>query len=1396
MDSSVNRKWFGILFLGLVAVSSGGAYAQGTKLPPGYDFRPSAAVVSSPFALGPGESRSLPGEDRDDPKRREEWFRHGRTVAGMSSAMLRKRAYIQKMQLRAEVAAGRKSSTLGPVTPTNTGEWTPVGPAPLASDSSGFGSQDYSWVSGRATSVAIDPADPTGNTVYIGGAYAGVWKSTNAGPASNPDAVVWTPLTDTQATLAVGSIAIQPQPTAPDPAKSVILIGTGETNSSVDSYFGSGILRSQDAGSTWALVETAASGQTFDGLGFSKIAFSSQNPAWVVAAAASTPEGIIENQGDASGQNRGIYYSHDSAVTWTYASVTDGGVTILPSSVTSVAYNAGVGSAGTFFAAVRHHGIYSSVDGIRWARLNTQPRPINSVSLCPPLTSAGCPIYRAEFAVVPNRAEMYVWFVDANDGDQGIWQTVDGGSSWSPIDDSQITSCGDLFGCGTTQGIYDLELAAAPNGVSATDLYAGAINLYKCSINSINSNCSGTGSNNFLNLTHVYGCSPDFGSIAHVHPDQHALDFAIVNSRAIMYFANDGGIYRALDGFTGLNSGNCSVPNQFDSLNQTLGSMTQFVSFSQSSSDANTILGGTQDNGSPATASAGGTTQWTNVNGGDGGYNEINPADSSDWFTANTNVSIQRCTLGINCHAADFLEVVSSATVGGDQGAFYTPYILDAQNPGELVVGTCRVWRGGSSGAGFSVLTNNLDTGSNVGCTGAEVNMVRSLASGGPTDSNGFSNVIYAGTDGYGPNVATTQTGGHLWLTTNAAGGVNTWSDRTGPINPLNFPISGVAIDSSDGTGLTAYVTIMGFVNSHVWKTSSGGTSWSDFSSNLPDSPANAILVDPDAGIVYVGTDMGVFSSSTSSPFWTETGPAPSSGRPGFLPNVPVTALRLYHSGFIKKLRASTYGRGIWELVTSRTFAIAVADNSLTVFPGQSAVYPGTITAFNGYNTRVDLSCTGGVPFAPAACAVVPVSITPSATPTPVVLTITNAPVGDYSFNLDGNDGRLGDDAALTLHVVDFAITTPAPDTITVVPGGAGGTTFVVNALGAFSSAVALSCASPLPVGVTCSFQPAVVTPIAANPASVILTISTTSNTPVAVSTITINASSEGVNRSQTVSLAVIGGSAPNYALSISNPSLTAATNTTATFNGTLTSINGYSSAVNLTCAGYSPPTCGVSPTSVTPTLGGAPFTVTVSSSVAQAYNFSISGTGTDLLAIQQAVPVTFTTSPSTFTFTLTSTPTSQTVTGGQPATYSLDVLPGFGNFPNAVTFSCSGLPAGYSCSAPVVSAGSSDSEVTLTVNTVASRAAWIKTNFLSGLYGLTLIVPGLILFAANVGLPIRLASAWQFWPCWSRSRACTSDVGADCKAGAQRPGGTPCIPIQWESRRLADLSLHRRTLR
>ena len=163
--------------------------------------------------------------DADHVKQRNEWFYRGRIVRGLPSAELRRRAVEMKLKLRTQRAAALAAGTGAGAISLSSGSWLPLGPAPLASDTSGNGTQDYHQVAGRATAIAIDPADPTGNTVYIGGAQSGIWKSTNAANAT-ANSVLWAPVSDDQATLSIGAIAIQPG--NGDPAKTLILAATGE----------------------------------------------------------------------------------------------------------------------------------------------------------------------------------------------------------------------------------------------------------------------------------------------------------------------------------------------------------------------------------------------------------------------------------------------------------------------------------------------------------------------------------------------------------------------------------------------------------------------------------------------------------------------------------------------------------------------------------------------------------------------------------------------------------------------------------------------------------------------------------------------------------------------------------------------------------------------------------------------------------------------------------------------------------------------------------------------------------------------------------------------------------------------------------------------------------------
>lgn len=1046
--------------------------------------------------------------DRDRPDKRAEWMSRGREAPkGQSAAALRLRAHQQKMAFRAQREAAARKAGLTATAPAAAG-WVALGPAPLVT----WSEQSYGTVTGRVTSVAIDPSDTTGNTVYIGGAFGGVWKSTNAanGVAAN---VVWTPVTDQQASLATGALSVKPD-------GSVVLVGTGEPNNALDSYYGVGVLRSTNGGTSWTLVPAADSGtHPFAGIGFNKFAWSTTSPNTVVATTATAFRGTSE--GKITGNTRrGIYRSTDAGLTWAYQAPTDGSAEI---SATDVVYNA---SAGKFFAAIRYHGVYSSTDGTSWTRLTTQPSAALTLTNCPTVVGnpTSCPMYRGQFAVTPGRNEMYFWFVDPNDNDRGIWRSTNGGTSWTQITETGVANCGDSFGCGTTQGFYNLEIAAIPNGGTSTDLYIGAINLFKCNLanGGTSTSCStldASQPNQWINLTHVYGCL----NIANVHPDEHGLDYLLLasGSKVAMYFGNDGGVYRALDGFTDLLAGSCGKTNGFDDLSSTLGSMTQFVSFSIHPTDQNTVVGGTQDNGSPASSAATSNPQWVTVNAGDGGYNTINPNTPTQWFTANTDVSIQVCNNGISCTPTTFTDVVTNTTVGGDSGPFYTPYILDPQNAGEFLVGTCRVWRGSTTGTAFSTLSVNFDTLSNTACNGGEVNQVHALAAGGPKVSN-FSSVVYATTEGYGPVIGIG--GGQVWATTNA--GTTAMSNVTGAINPSNYAISSVAIDGSVANGQTAFVGIMGFGVAHVWKTSNAGGTWTNWTgSGLPDAPVNALLVDSSVSPsqVYAGTDVGVFVSSTTSAVWTEVGPAPGSG-PGYLPNVPVSAIRLFNSGGVKKLRVSTYGRGIWEfnLATTPDYTVAVSNSPLTSYPSQTATFNGTLTAVNAYNSPVTLSCGAG---APGACTFPdgnPVTPTDGGLAFRVQLN-SGAATTDYNFNIHavGSDANTTThDAPVVLKVVNFAVGSPGP--VSVQQGGSTNASLQLTATGSFAQGVTLGCTG-LPANATCAFAPNPAFPTSATPASVTVTVNAAASTPTGTTTVTVQGTTTNpaATRSATFQLTV-----------------------------------------------------------------------------------------------------------------------------------------------------------------------------------------------------------------------------------------------------------------------------------
>ncbi len=779
--------------------------------------------------------------------------------------------------------------------------WQPVGPNQVASLA-------YGNVTGRVTAIAIDPADPTGNTVYLGTTGGGVWKSANAaGPAAS---VTFTPLTDTLPvfsanvgtsaipSLSIGAISLQPGVAQ----GGVLLAGTGDPNDATDSYYGSGLLRSADGGVTWSLIQNSMDGlngnHTFSGLGFAGFAWSGATPGLVVAAVSQAAEGVLVNAVNAGNSVMGIYYSTDAGVTWQMATLMDGSQTLQSPALLA---NYSPGRAATaivwnpvrqrFYAAVRFHGYYQSADGQTWTRLANQPGTGLTLANCPTApTSEGnsrtCPLFRGALAVQPNTGDTFALTVDGNNLDQGLWQdacSLSSGNCANPAVTfaTQLASAPMEAGNGSTailQGDYNLTLAAVPAGSASpqdTLLFAGTVDLYRCSL------AAGCALRNTTNAQN--GCAAP----ARVAPAQHAIAALATSAQPLLYLGNDGGLWRSTDGVN-QQAAPCSADdaNHFQNLNAGLGSLAEVVSFAQSPADAATLLVSLGANGTASTASASSpATPWTQLSPAEGGTVAIDQTDPLLWYVSTAaGVSIRQCPAGVACAAADFTgpPTIGAAQVAGDDSLIHAPWLLDPALPSDILIGTCRVWRGpAGSGTAWSSANaiSRLFAGPQNASCGPANPVIRSLAAAGPPSTanaaqNAGSTVLYAGMagalDGGG------SAGGHLFSTSaaNIASSATLWTDLAaspvtnssgGGFNPGGFDISSLAADPHDATGATIYATVMGFAGNginaaHLYRSTDFGAHWTNISSNLPSAPANSVVIDPnDANTVYVALDTGIY---------------------------------------------------------------------------------------------------------------------------------------------------------------------------------------------------------------------------------------------------------------------------------------------------------------------------------------------------------------------------------------------------------------------------------------------------------------------------------------------------------------------------------------------------------
>jgi kumamolisin len=312
------------------------------------------------------------------------------------------------------------------------------------------------------------------------------------------------------------------------------------------------------------------------------------------------------------------------------------------------------------------------------------------------------------------------------------------------------------------------------------------------------------------------------------------------------------------------------------------------------------------------------------------------------------------------------------------------------------------------------------------------------------------------------------------------------------------------------------------------------------------------------------------------------------------------------------------------------SFTLSDSPSSLTITQGNSGTSTITVTDLNGFSGSVTLAASGLPSGVTAAFGTNPTTGTS-------VLTLTassTATTGSSTVTITGTSGSLTATTTLALTVNSSATpnfsVSASPSSVTVTQGTSGTSTITVTSTGGFNSATTLS-ATGLPSGVTAAFSTNPVTPPANGSATSVLTLTASASATVGTATVTITGTSGSTTHSTTISLTVNASSGtPNFTLSLSPSSFTIADGGRVSTTLTVTSVNGFHSAVTLSVNEF--------PTDVSATASANPVTPPANGSVNVTITWSASRrapTGTTTIeligtsgSLTNETPVTITVAP------------------------------------------------------------------------------------------------------------------------------------------------------------------------
>jgi photosystem II stability/assembly factor-like uncharacterized protein len=335
-------------------------------------------------------------------------------------------------------------------------------------------------------------------------------------------------------------------------------------------------------------------------------------------------------------------------------------------------------------------------------------------------------------------------------------------------------------------------------------------------------------------------------------------------------------------------------------------SVAQMYRLGASKTLSSKIMTGWQDNGSNLM-----TSSWNKVLGGDGMECIVSSDNNNILFGSLYYGEIRRSLNNGN----NWSSITNSIT---EEGAWVTPYIQDEANANILYAGFVNVWKTTNKGNSWTKISSFSSN--------QKINALASAPSNSQIIWAANSSTLYKTTDG-----------GQNWSIINGYSGSQS----------INY----IAINANNPDKV--WICFSGFSSGNkVAYTSDGGSTWTDISGNLPNYPVNTIVNDKNSNSdgIYVGTDIGVYYRDNNLGNWV---PFMKD-----LPNVIVKELEIFYPE--NKIRAATFGRGLWEsvlydLANDIDFGLNYNKKSLNIYPNpaKDVIY---INFSNFANDKIQIS--------------------------------------------------------------------------------------------------------------------------------------------------------------------------------------------------------------------------------------------------------------------------------------------------------------------------------------------------------------------------------------------------------------------------------------------------------